>query len=363
MRLVLAISSLGAGGAERVMSLLAGALAERGHEVWLVTLAPVQHDFFAIDPRVHRVGLALTGNSPSRVQGLWANLRRIRALRRLLSSIAPHAVLSFMTSMNLLVILASARLPPRVVVSERVDPAAHREGRVWTALRSRLYARADAVAVQTEPIAAWFRARLPAKARIVVVPNPVVCPQAQEPAATKAAEPFILGAGRLAQQKGFDLLIRAFAAVAPRAPGLRLVIAGEGPEGQRLRELAAGLGLASRVSFPGQVRQLSALMKAAVAFVLPSRYEGIPNVLLEALAAGVPCVATDSPGGTREVLGGGAYGLLVPPENCSALAEAISRMLTDAALRARFSREGPRAVAPYRLEQVVAEWERLLRPS
>lgn len=363
MRLVLAISSLGAGGAERVMALLAGALADRGHEVWLVTLAQSGHDFFPIDPRVRRVGLALTGDSPSRLHGVWANMRRVRALRRLLSSVAPDAVLSFMTSMNVLVILAASWLPMRIVVSERVDPAAHREARIWTLLRSRLYARADAVAVQTEPIAAWFRKHLSNRARVVVVANPVVSVSAASSAAAGQTAPFILGAGRLAHQKGFDVLIRAFGTLAAQYPDLRLVIAGEGPEGGRLRELGEGLGIAARVSFPGQVRELPALMKAAVAFVLPSRYEGIPNVLLEALAAGVPCVAADSPGGTREVLGGGVYGLLVPAEDCGALAEAITRLVTDEALRSRLSQAGATAIEPYRLERVVAEWEQLLIAS
>jgi glycosyltransferase involved in cell wall biosynthesis len=141
---------------------------------------------------------------------------------------------------------------------------------------------------------------------------------------------------------------------------LQLVIAGEGPEGQQLRDLAAQLGLAERVSFPGRVRDLSDLMKAAVAFILPSRYEGFPNVLLEALAVGVPCVAADGPGATREILGDGAYGLLVPPEDWQALAQAIERITTDSELRRRYVQAAPAAIEPYRLDRVVAQWERVV---
>lgn len=359
MRIVLAISSLGAGGAERVMTLLAGALAARNHEVWLVTLAQSGDDFFPVDARVRRLGLGLTGDSRNRLHGLWANTRRLHALRRTVSTIEPHAVLSFMTSVNVLTIIACIGLRVRIIVSERVDPASHREIRIWTGLRSLLYQFADAVVVQTEGIAAWFRRRLWGGTRVVVIPNPVV-PQTDVEPSAHGTGPFLVAAGRLTPQKGFDLLIRAFGSATALTPELKLVIAGEGPEAQSLRDLAAELGLGARVSFPGRVSELSRLLKSAVAFILPSRYEGFPNVLLEALAAGVPCVAADCPGATREILGNGAYGLVVPPEDSRALADAITRIVTDSELRRRFSQAGAGAVERYRLERVVAEWERVL---
>jgi glycosyltransferase involved in cell wall biosynthesis len=359
MRIVLAISSLGAGGAERVMTLLAGALAARDHEVWLVTLAESGNDFFPVDPRVRRIGLGLTGDSLSALHGLRANAQRVRALRRTVSSLQPHAVLSFLTSMNVLTILACIRLPARIVVSERVDPAAHHEDRIWNDLRSLLYPFADAVVVQTESIAAWFRKRLWKRTRVAIIPNPVV-PLDEGERYYDEMGPFLLAAGRFTHQKGFDLLIRAFGEATTEKKELRLVIAGEGPEAETLRELAAQLGLGARVSFPGRVRELSRLLKCAVAFILPSRYEGFPNVLLEALAAGVPCVATDCPGATREILGDGAYGLLVPPDDSEALAGAINLIATDAELRQRLSRAATVAIERYGLDRVVNQWERVL---
>jgi GalNAc-alpha-(1->4)-GalNAc-alpha-(1->3)-diNAcBac-PP-undecaprenol alpha-1,4-N-acetyl-D-galactosaminyltransferase len=361
MRIVLAISSLGPGGAERVMSLLAGALVARNHEVWLVTLAERGNDFFPLDSRVHRIGLGLTRDSPSALHGLRANLQRIWALRRVVSSLEPHAVLSFVTSTNVLTILACMRLPVRIIVSERVDPAAHRE-RIWSNLRSLFYVFADAVVVQTESIAAWFRKKLRNRTRIVTIPNPVVAPPEVEGCDDEIG-PFLLAAGRFTHQKGFDLLIRAFSEATRERTELSLVIAGDGPEAQPLRELAARLGLGARVSFPGRVRELSRLLRSAVAFIVPSRYEGFPNVLLEALAAGIPCVATDCPGATREILGDGAYGLLVPPEDLRALTEAINRITTDSELHRRFSQAGAAAIERYGLERIVVEWERVLAGS
>src|SRR5690349_1272671 len=102
MRIVLMIPSLGPGGAERVMTLLATGLAQQGHEVYLVTLGPTGRDFFTVDPPVRRVGLDLLEDSESLVQALGANVKRTRMLRRLVQTIRPHAVISFMTSMNVL---------------------------------------------------------------------------------------------------------------------------------------------------------------------------------------------------------------------------------------------------------------------
>lgn len=359
MRIALVISELGAGGAQRVISLLAGALASRGHEVWLITLAARDDDFFVVDPRVQRVALGLTADSGTVVQALRANVQRWRALRGAISRVAPHVVLSFVTRMNVLAILACVGLPPRVVVSERIDPTRHSEGQLWDALRGLTYRHADAVVVQTEGIARWFRSRLRRHARVIVIPNPVM-PAIETKLAALPPQPFILGAGRLVHQKGFDLLIRAFGLIAAGTPQLRLVIAGNGPEEPQLRQLVADLGLASRVLFLGAVENLPAVMRSAEAFVLSSRYEGFPNVLLEALASGLPIVSTDCPSGPREILHDGEFGLLVPCEDPQALADALRGVATDAGLRQRLSQAGSIATAAYEMNRVTTSWEAVL---
>ena len=202
-------------------------------------------------------------------------------------------VLSFVTPTNVLAILACTGLPPRVVVSERVDPVIHREQRLWVVLRALVYHRADAVVVQTEAAARWFRKWLGKRTPVSVIPNPVVPTSELRRSAPQVPKPFILAAGRLVPQKGFDVLIRAFALAAPECMPLRLAIAGDGPAAQALRDLVAELRLENRVLFLGNVRELQTLMSQAEGFILSSRYEGFPNVLLEALAAGLPVIATD----------------------------------------------------------------------
>ncbi len=153
--------------------------------------------------------------------------------------------------------------------------------------------------------------------------------------------PVLVAAGRLTRQKGFDLLLQALPAVVAQFPHLRVLIAGEGPERRALAGQAEGLRLQERVRFLGERDDLAALFAAADGFVLPSRSEGSPYVLLEAMALGLPVVATDV-GGVPAMLEGGANGLLVRAEDPPALAAAILRLVQlpqEAKRRAEMARQ------------------------
>ncbi len=363
MKIALLISGLGPGGAERVMSVLANGLVARGHTVCLITLAGTGRDFHALDERIERRGLELTGDSRGYLGAVLANLRRLVELRRTIRAAAPRGVVSFVTRMNILTLIACAGLRTRVVVSERVDPASHSEGIVWDALRRWTYPLADSVVVQTESIARWFRSNSRHPDRVTVIPNPA--PQAKlgktHGTELPVAQPYVLGAGRLVRQKGFDLLLRGFSLVAPSRPDLKLAIAGEGRDLPSLRQLAASLGIERSVFFLGTVDNLLELMRSAMAFVLSSRYEGFPNVLLEALFCGVPTIASDCPAGPREILADGKYGLLVPCEDPQALGQAIAKVVGDADLRRKLAALGPLALLPFEHARVLDAWEAVLR--
>ena len=136
----------------------------------------------------------------------------------------------------------------------------------------------------------------------------------------------VLAAGRLVALKGFDTLLRAFARVRQQMPA-RLVILGEGSERSNLERLAAELGVAADVDMPGFDPNPFRYMKRAGVFVLSSRYEGLPNVLIQAMACGCPVVSTDCPNGPAEILDGGRYGPLVPVDDVEALAYAMAQAL------------------------------------
>jgi glycosyltransferase involved in cell wall biosynthesis len=170
--------------------------------------------------------------------------------------------------------------------------------------------------------------------RIHVLPNPVVNPDlfrlAREiphlPSLLNAREPLILGVGRLVRQKDFPTLLRAFTIVRQQRP-VRLIILGEGPERPILESLIKDLGVQHCVSLPGFVENPYAYMSRATVFVLSSRWEGLPSVLIQALACGTTVIATDCESGPREILGDGRYGALVPIADVSAMATAIVQVL------------------------------------
>jgi glycosyltransferase involved in cell wall biosynthesis len=189
------------------------------------------------------------------------------------------------------------------------------------------------------------------------VPNPLPIP------ALGGADPtarVVVAAGRLSQEKGFDLLLDVWrTAVADRA-GWTLRIHGEGPERQALTEQAAALGIASSVDFAGQTDDIAAALVQGSIFASASRAEGFPMSLLEAMACALPCVAADCAPGVRELVQDGGNGALVPPGNTEAFAAALGRLMDDPGERAALGKAALESVAAYAPEQIAERWEHLI---
>ena len=241
-----------------------------------------------------------------------------------------------------------------MVISERNQPERPGLGRFTPFMRRVTYPFAAALVVQTEVMAAWARARF--RLPVHVLPNPVRLPSWQATAQDHAGATTIVAAGRLVRQKGFDILVESFAQIAQSHPAWTLVIYGEGPERASLEAQIRVLGLSGRVSLPGVTSDMPGALTRAGLFVLSSRYEGYPNVLVEALAASCPVVATDCPGAVAEILGGGEYGLLVPPEDKQALAAALTRAISDQGLRGGLSAQAREAVSGLDVGIVGRRW-------
>lgn len=356
MRIAIVQAGLGAGGAERVVMLLAADRLARGDEVHLLAFVEPGTASYFPPPRgllVHELGLP---PQPSgKIAAGLGSARRLLRLRRALRGIGPDLVLSFLGKINVLTLLSTRGLGVPVIVSERNNPALERRHWLWRPLGMLLSNTADGLVMQTEAI----RRSLPAGARrrSVVIPNP--CPPAPMPG-LPARSKRVVAVGRLVEQKGFDLLIRAFATVAGKHPGWTLTIYGEGPERRSLRLLAEHQGIAREVELAGVTDRPGAWIAGAALFVLSSRFEGFPNVLIEALAAGLPTIACDCPFGPSDIMAGGTSGLLVPPDDERALADALDRMMGDGELRARFAAAAPAAVVPFAPARVMAAWDEVL---
>lgn len=342
---------------------LARGFAERGLRVDMV-LVRARGVYTAAVPRAVRV-------VDLRASSVTASLP---ALFRYLRCARPEVVLSTLGTANVVAILAArlSGVPTRIVVRQALTPRTDAHGlrrRMATlvlALQGRLYRWADAVIAVSEGVAGDIAKAtgLPPQ-RIRVAPNPVVTPELVAMAAERPAhpwfrpgqEPVILAAGRLTTQKNFPSLIRAFKAVR-QACGARLVILGEGEDRPALAGLVRALSLEDCVSLPGFVANPFAYMARAAAFVLSSDWEGLPGVLIQALACGTPVIATDCHSGPREVLRGGRFGRLVPPGDTAALGQAIVETLRQ-----------PRPVIPeeawrpFSQDAAVDAYLRILQPG
>lgn len=356
MRIVCLIASMQSGGAERVMSLVANHWVGQGHLVTLMTFErPGAESFYPLDPRVDYRPLALARVSRHAVDAVRSSFLRIRSLRRAFATVRTEVVVSFCTEMNVLALLAARGMPVQVVVSERVDPASHQLGRVWCWGRYIMYPFATQIVFQTAAARDHFPAWIRRVSRII--PNPIASLAVSREV---AREPRILAVGRLDWQKGFDLLLEAFARVSSAHPRWKLRIVGEGPQRRELKARAIRLGLQDRVEFPGLVKDVAREYAEASIFVLSSRYEGFPNVLCEAMSLGLPVVGFDCPGGVREILQEGDAGMLVRPGRSDELAAKLASLMEDARLRQELGEAAMRAMQRFAPELILRQWDSLL---
>ncbi len=358
-QIVLVIHALHGGGAERVAATMANDWVAQGDRVTVVTLDTVDSDVYCVDRRVRRIGLGLMRTSRNMLTAVWNNRRRINALRHAIGEAKPDCVVSLTDRMNIVTLLACQSLPVPVVISEHSDPRHQQLGMIWERLRRKTYRQAAAVVVLTHAVAEVLRP-LVAERPIHVIPNGIARPPGEFRSAAAGKDRLIVAMGRLSVEKGFDRLIDAFAPVATQHPDWRLEIAGEGPERARLQQRIEQRKVGSSVRLIGWVDDPVALLTRAQIFVLPSRYEGFPVSLLEAMAQGLAVVSFDCDSGPREMIRHQQDGLLVEQDDRQQLTQAISRLIDDPSLRHRLGDAAREVVDRFSSERFAECWNRVL---
>lgn len=362
MRLTLVTPSLGCGGAERAAVLLAEGLCQKGHEVSLVTFYGIDTDFYQVPDQVHRISLNIARKSPTPIHALWNNINRLLVIRRTIEKIAPDIVISFLHQTTVLTLISLSHTHYPIIVSEQNNPLQAVE-KAWKKLQRLTYPYAAKVVSSSRGVDAYFD-WLPITKRAVIY-NPLV-PLDKLQNSTNFIQganldkKWMIAMGRLVHQKGFDMLLSAFQKIADKHSNWQLLILGEGGLRADLETLRENLGLTDQVLLPGMINNPFPILKRAKLFVLSSRFEGFGNVLIEAMACGLPVISTDCPSGPREIIHHEVDGLLVPNENVEALAAAMDRLMSDEQERQRLATNAPQVTEQFSLEKVTQDWEKLI---
>ena len=365
---LLFIDSLKIGGAERVTLQWADWLLEGGWSVTLLTSKSSSHDFYPVPAGLRRL------QEPALPRWLDHALfwpLKLWRLRKLLRREQPALLIGMTTLPSIKLALASIGLSSRLVLSERNYPPARPLAWRWRLLRRLAYPRADVHLVQTQGIAQWLHQhglvrRTAVLPNAIVWPIPRLAPQLHPEAVVPLGQKLILAVGTKLHQKGFDRLVAAFAGLQADFPDWSLVILGieAAPyrgvnQAARLRQMMGSAS--SRLILPGNVGNVGDWYEASDLFVLSSRFEGYPNVLLEAMASGLPCLAVDCPTGPSDLIDPGLNGWLVSEHVASTnLAEPLRRALEDVSARAAFAsraqavrqRNAPESLRPLFLDLV-----------
>lgn len=366
LKVVFVIGSMAGGGAEKVMLQILHYLDRKKFNPHLVLFRKtgVFLDSVPPDVQVH----SLVDNR----YNIYRWLMYFR-YKKCISKLKPGAVVSFMWYPNFIVLLERCfnRSRYKIIVSERSTLTFTYEGRLVGYIRKwflrYLYHKADSVIAQTQQMKKELMEIGSLKhEKIKVINNPLDIKVLEEyskdslhASSLNLSSPLVLSMGRLTIQKGFKYLITAFASVI-KSHQAQLMILGEGKERSSLQRLIKQLGVKENIYMPGfEINPYKYLAKATI-FVLSSISEGFPNVLIEAMAIGIPCIATRCPTGPEEIITDGVDGILIPPADELAMANAIKRVLTDESLRKRLGEAGKKRVEDFRIEKIIKQYEDII---
>ncbi len=356
MKITLVIYGLGGGGAERVMSIVASYWVSKGWGVTLILLsAPTKESFYALDPRIQLKSLDLAVKSTNLLSAIRNNWNRVQILRQAIIASKPDVVISFMNSVNVSTIVAcwGSKIP--VIISEHIYPGCNDANKIWKFIMKSAYRYADLITVLTQNALPFYPAEQ--GYRTIVMPNPVVASAVTASVPQLLQTPSLVAVGRLHPQKGFDLLLQAFHKIQAKHPDWQITILGEGPMRAELEQLRSQLKLTDCVHLPGLVDNVPEYLDRADLFVMPSRFEGFPMALCEAMAAGLPVLAADCLSGPSDIIEDGVNGVLVKTEDIDALAAGLDSLMSDPAKRQQLASNAPNILDRFGVERVMDMWQ------
>jgi len=366
MRIIIACRAIDnmAGGVERQAILLANEMTRRGHHVILLTLDPEKAQaFYDIDPNVQWLKLGI-GNP--KVKAKWTErLKRMTKVRKITTDVRPNIILAFQQGMFLSLRLYTSGMGIPVIAAERESPYRYdftKEGKNRN-LIFQTYRLAPYITVQCSSYINGYPVYL--RKKIITIPNSVYpAQQYASPKKLPEEEKILLCVGRLTFQKNQLVLIDAFKQLEKEYPQWKLILAGEGEYRSRIEKEIRAHNLEHKIKLLGAVKDISALYCKSHVLCIPSRWEGFPNVLAEALAHGLPAVGYQDCGGVRDLIEHGQNGLLAEGNgDIQALIFQLKRIFDDDALRSNMGHKAIESIKVYYPQKVYDKWESFLHQA
>ncbi len=349
MKILFVIHSLKMGGAERVLANIANYFVSVGYEVH-IALYDADGIFYELDERIKVYDLSLEKISKNLLASIKNSLLRIKKLREYMRTIKADIVVSFITHVNVISILATKSVGVPIIACEHSNYYLLKS-KLFRLIRATVYPLADRVTVLTKgDIKNYFY-----KKNIEVLPNPINKPSVIPSPSNR--EKLVIGVGRLVHQKGFERLIEAF--LAARQDGWKLQIVGEGSDRAMLEELIKKHEASEYITLVGAQKNVGDFYAKASIFVLSSREEGFPMALCEAMSYGVAPVAFDCPTGPAEIITDGVDGILVPRDNIEKLSEAIKELMINEEKRVSIANAATKINDILSVENIAKQWEKI----
>ena len=353
-KILIVSHGIGDGGAQRVTAMLGNGFAEIGYNVRIVTSAPTDNPY-PLDE-----GVGYYPIQASQKKSYQRVLYRIIFIRRLISKYQPDYILSLSAIPNMMTIIAGGLRERKIVISERTDPSKHPESIMARKVRNLLYHIPKRIVFQTKEAGYYFSKSIRKKG--VVIPNAVPYGLNNLEPYCEEREKIIVGVGSLSEQKDWMTAIKAFEIFIEIYQEYKLIIYGEG-EYRKLLEDYVSLNplLCGKVEFPGFVPNIhEAICKSAV-FVSSSKYDGISNSILEAMALGLPCICTDAPvGGARMLINDGVNGFLVEVGDYRTLSEKMKVLVKEPGIAKRISKNAVYVRDKFKFDRIIRQLEKAL---
>ncbi|WP_418511283.1 glycosyltransferase family 4 protein [Corallibacter sp.] len=350
------ISSLTSGGAERVVSTLANSLSEQ-FDITIITLYKCK-PFYSLNDSVNVVSCK---NSYSGNASIFLSVKNlfgfIYTILKLLKTHKIDIAIGFMSTTNIYTIISSKLLNIPCIVSERIHPEYSSLNNFWCKVRRFIYPLSNKLVVQTHDIKVYFESFLKPE-KITIIRNPLAPELLKKRDSSVKKEKIILNVGRLTNQKNQEALIKAFHKIQPKDWKLQLI--GSGKNEKKYKALITELNLQNSVTLLGNINNVFDHYNKASIFAFPSRYEGFPNALTEAMAFGLPCISADCPSGPSELIENNVNGFLIPVDDDNALEDILKLLIENPEKRFDIGEKARKSTSSFEVDYITNEWKKLI---